>query len=251
MRDQLDLDATLEDFISPGSEWIEIGSKRTHVKSYLSDFLFSPARANAPVRTLSGGERNRLLLARLFARPANVLVLDEPTNDLDIDTLELLEDLLQQYEGTVFLVSHDRRFLDNVVTSTLVFEGDGAWREYVGDVQDWMTQSARAAAMNRESTASTAAPAPKAALASVAVAPAGATPTTRKKLSYKEQRELESLPARIAELEAEQAEINKALENGTIYASDPARAAQLGARHAEIEEAWLAAMERMESLCST
>ena len=118
MRDQLDLDATLEDFISPGSEWIEIGNKRTHVKSYLSDFLFSPARANAPVRTLSGGERNRLLLARLFARPANVLVLDEPTNDLDIDTLELLEDLLQQYEGTVFLVSHDRRFLDNVVTST-------------------------------------------------------------------------------------------------------------------------------------
>jgi ATP-binding cassette subfamily F protein uup len=154
MRDQLDLDATLEDFISPGSEWIEIGSKRTHVKSYLSDFLFSPARANAPVRTLSGGERNRLLLARLFARPANVLVLDEPTNDLDIDTLELLEDLLQQYEGTVFLVSHDRRFLDNVVTSTLVFEGDGAWREYVGDVPDWMTQSARAAAMSRDNNVS-------------------------------------------------------------------------------------------------
>jgi ABC transport system ATP-binding/permease protein len=126
MRDQMNLDATLEDFISPGSEWIEIGNKRTHVKSYLSDFLFSPARANAPVRTLSGGERNRLLLARLFARPANVLVLDEPTNDLDIDTLELLEDLLQQYEGTVFLVSHDRRFLDNVVTSTIVSEGDGA-----------------------------------------------------------------------------------------------------------------------------
>ncbi|HEX5738441.1 MAG TPA: ATP-binding cassette domain-containing protein [Hydrogenophaga sp.] len=250
MRDQLDLDATLEDFISPGSEWIEIGSKRTHVKSYLSDFLFSPARANAPVRTLSGGERNRLLLARLFARPANVLVLDEPTNDLDIDTLELLEDLLQQYEGTVFLVSHDRRFLDNVVTSTLVFEGEGAWREYVGDVQDWMTQSARAAAMNRESNLATAAPAPKAAPAVGAVAPVAVAPTVRKKLSYKEQRELENLPARIAELEAEQAEINKALENGTIYASDPARAAQLGARHAEIEEAWLAAMERMESLCN-
>ena len=134
MREQLDLNATLEDFISPGSEWIEINGKRTHVKSYLGDFLFSPARANAPVRTLSGGERNRLLLARLFARPANVLVLDEPTNDLDIDTLELLEDLLQQYEGTVFLVSHDRRFLDNVVTSTLVAEGEGHWREYVGDV---------------------------------------------------------------------------------------------------------------------
>ena len=145
MREQLNLDATLEDFISPGSEWIEINGKRTHVKSYLGDFLFSPARAHSPVRTLSGGERNRLLLARLFARPANVLVLDEPTNDLDIDTLELLEDLLQQYEGTVFLVSHDRRFLDNVVTSTLVAEGEGRWREYVGDVQDWLTQSARAA----------------------------------------------------------------------------------------------------------
>ena len=250
MRDQLDLDATLEDFISPGSEWIEIGSKRTHVKSYLSDFLFSPARANAPVRTLSGGERNRLLLARLFARPANVLVLDEPTNDLDIDTLELLEDLLQQYEGTVFLVSHDRRFLDNVVTSTLVFEGDGAWREYVGDVQDWMTQSARAAALNRDSDVSAAAPASKPAPATAAASPVSAAPSARKKLSYKEQRELESLPAKIAELEAEQAEINKVLESGAIYTSDPARAAQLGARHAEIEEAWLAAMERMESLCS-
>ena len=212
--------------------------------------MFSPARANAPVRTLSGGERNRLLLARLFARPANVLVLDEPTNDLDIDTLELLEDLLQQYEGTVFLVSHDRRFLDNVVTSTLVFEGDGAWREYVGDVQDWMTQSARAAALNRDSDVSAAAPASKPVPATAAVSPVSAAPSARKKLSYKEQRELESLPAKIAELEAEQAEINKALESGAIYTSDPARAVQLGARHAEIEEAWLAAMERMESLCS-
>jgi ABC transport system ATP-binding/permease protein len=133
-REQLDLDATLEDFISPGSEWIEIGSRRQHVKSYLGDFLFSPARAGSPVRSLSGGERNRLLLARLFARPANVLVLDEPTNDLDIDTLELLEQLVQDYAGTVFMVSHDRAFLDAVVTSTLVFEGDGRWREYEGGV---------------------------------------------------------------------------------------------------------------------
>jgi ATP-binding cassette subfamily F protein uup len=129
MRNALDLDATLEDFISPGSEWIEIGNRRQHVKSYLGDFLFSPARANSPVRSLSGGERNRLLLARLFARPANVLVLDEPTNDLDIDTLELLEELLQNFEGTVFLVSHDRTFLDNVVTSTIAYEGDAKWRE--------------------------------------------------------------------------------------------------------------------------
>ena len=244
MRDQVDLDATLEDFISPGSEWIEIGSKRTHVKSYLSDFLFSPARANAPVRTLSGGERNRLLLARLFARPANVLVLDEPTNDLDIDTLELLEDLLQQYDGTVFLVSHDRRFLDNVVTSTIVHEGDGRWREYVGDVQDWMTQSARAQALQRE-----AAPAPIAAPASAASAPAP-NATAKKKLSYKEQREFEALPQKIASLESEQAEVEKQLADSNIYTNDPAKAAQLGARHAEIEAEWLEAMERLEALAA-
>jgi ABC transport system ATP-binding/permease protein len=246
MRDQIDLDATLEDFISPGSEWIEIGNKRTHVKSYLSDFLFSPARANAPVRTLSGGERNRLLLARLFARPANVLVLDEPTNDLDIDTLELLEDLLQQYDGTVFLVSHDRRFLDNVVTSTIVHEGDGRWREYVGDVQDWMTQSARAQTLSREREASN----PPAPAAPAAPPPTPeATPTaTKKKLSYKEQRELDALPELISALEAEQAEVERALDGGKLYASDPARAAQLGARHADIEVEWLQALERLEAL---
>ncbi|PZO12851.1 MAG: ABC transporter ATP-binding protein [Burkholderiales bacterium] len=245
MRDQLDLDATLEDFISPGSEWIEIGNKRTHVKSYLSDFLFSPARANAPVRTLSGGERNRLLLARLFARPANVLVLDEPTNDLDIDTLELLEDLLQQYEGTVFLVSHDRRFLDNVVTSTLVFEGEGRWREYVGDVQDWLTQSARSEALQRERDAQTAVPAVKAA---PAAAPTSAPTTNKKKLSYKEQREFDGLPARIAALELEQGTIDKELGGGQLFNTDPARAAQLGARHADIEAEWMRAMERWEVL---
>jgi ATP-binding cassette subfamily F protein uup len=244
MRDQINLDATLEDFISPGSEWIEIGNKRTHVKSYLGDFLFSPARANAPVRTLSGGERNRLLLARLFARPANVLVLDEPTNDLDIDTLELLEDLLQQYEGTVFLVSHDRRFLDNVVTSTLVAEGDGVWREYVGDVQDWLTQSARAAqaaAANKPSAepAKSNAPAP---------APAPAAPAARRKLSYKEQRELDVLPAEISALEAEQTTLEVALADGQLYANDPALAANKAQRLAEVEERWIAAMERLEAL---
>jgi ATP-binding cassette subfamily F protein uup len=244
MRDQLDLDATLEDFISPGSEWIEIGNKRTHVKSYLSDFLFSPARANAPVRTLSGGERNRLLLARLFARPANVLVLDEPTNDLDIDTLELLEDLLQQYEGTVFLVSHDRRFLDNVVTSTLVFEGEGRWREYVGDVQDWLTQSARSAALQRERGEQAPIPAAK----PTPSAPTPAPVATKKKLSYKEQREFDALAPRIAALEAEQASIDKELENGQLFHSNPARAAQLGARHAEVEGEWLQALERWEAL---
>jgi ATP-binding cassette subfamily F protein uup len=242
MREQIDLDATLEDFISPGSEWIEIGNKRTHVKSYLGDFLFSPARANSPVRSLSGGERNRLLLARLFARPANVLVLDEPTNDLDIDTLELLEDLLQQYEGTVFLVSHDRRFLDNVVTSTLVAEGDGLWREYEGSVEDWLTQSARARPA-RETAKAPATPA-----ASAPQTNATPTASTRRKLSYKEQRELEALPGQIEALETEQAQLEKALADGSLYASDPPRAAQMASRLMEVEEAWMAAMERLEAL---
>jgi ATP-binding cassette subfamily F protein uup len=146
LRAGLNLDASLVDTISPGSEWVEIAGQRQHVMTYLQNFLFAPARANSPVRTLSGGERNRLLLARLFARPANVLVLDEPTNDLDIETLDLLEELLIDYPGTVFLVSHDRRFLDRVVTSTLVAEGGGRWLEYEGGVSDWLAQSARAAA---------------------------------------------------------------------------------------------------------
>jgi ATP-binding cassette subfamily F protein uup len=245
MRDQINLDASLEDFISPGSEWIEIGNRRTHVKSYLGDFLFSPARASSPVRSLSGGERNRLLLARLFARPANVLVLDEPTNDLDIDTLELLEDLLQQYEGTVFLVSHDRRFLDNVVTSTLVAEGNGLWREYEGDVQDWLTQSARAQALNAQAAARDASPA-------AAAAPESSKPresgNLRRKLSYREQRELESLPGQIEALETEQAALEKALADGSLYVSDPALAAQKAARLMAVEEQWMAAMERLEAL---
>ncbi len=243
MREQIDLDATLEDFISPGSEWIEIGNKRTHVKSYLGDFLFSPARANSPVRSLSGGERNRLLLARLFARPANVLVLDEPTNDLDIDTLELLEDLLQQYEGTVFLVSHDRRFLDNVVTSTLVAEGDGVWREYEGSVEDWLTQSARARPV-RESAAK----APAAQVTAASASSASPATSSRRKLSYKEQRELDALPGQIEALETEQAQLEKALADGALYASDPPRAAQMAARLVAVEEQWTAAMERLEAL---
>jgi ATP-binding cassette subfamily F protein uup len=245
MRDALDLDATLEDFISPGSEWIEIGNQRKHVKSYLGDFLFSPARSHSPVRSLSGGERNRLLLARLFARPANVLVLDEPTNDLDIDTLELLEDLLQNYDGTVFLVSHDRAFLDNVVTSTIVFEGEGRWREYEGGVQDWLTQSRRAQALAQDSAraqAQTAAPAKPAAPA--AIPPAA----VRRKLSYKEQRELDGLPAAISALEQEQRAINEELADGDLYGSNPARAAELTQRSARIDEELMAALERWEAL---
>ncbi|MDB5872275.1 MAG: putative transporter, ATP-binding component with duplicated domain, partial [Ramlibacter sp.] len=251
MRDALDLDATLEDFISPGSEWIEIGNQRKHVKSYLGDFLFSPARSNSPVRSLSGGERNRLLLARLFARPANVLVLDEPTNDLDIDTLELLEDLLQNYDGTVFLVSHDRAFLDNVVTSTIVFEGDGLWREYEGGVQDWLTQSRRAQALALAAapaggtrTASKEAGAQPTPTAAAAAAPA------RKKLSYKEQRELEALPGLIEGLEQEQRAIHEELSDGSLYASDAARAARLSERSGQIDNELTAALERWEDLGS-
>ena len=245
MRDALDMDATLADFISPGSEWIEIGSRRQHVKSYLGDFLFSPARANSPVRSLSGGERNRLLLARLFARPANVLVLDEPTNDLDIDTLELLEDLLQSYEGTVFLVSHDRAFLDNVATSTLAWEGPGLWREYEGGVQDWLTQSARWRALQESEATQPAA---------VQNTPAPAQPVSasaaplKKKLSYKDQRELDALPAKIEALEAEQNALRAALADGLLYQTDLEKAVEMQAREAKIDEELTLALERWESL---
>ncbi len=246
MRAALDPDATLEDFISPGSEWIEIGGKRQHVKSYLGDFLFSPARAASPVRSLSGGERNRLLLARLFARPANVLVLDEPTNDLDIDTLELLEELLQSYEGTVFLVSHDRAFLDNVVTSTLAWDGPGRWREYEGGVQDWLLQSARWQALRGEAADHAGPSATKAGAA--APAPAAREPTGKKKLSYKDQRELDALPARIETLEAEQAALRAELADGTLYQTDLARAVALQARDGAIEDELMQALERWERL---
>ncbi len=252
MRNALDMDASLEDFISPGSEWIEIGTQRKHVKSYLDDFLFSPARATSPVRSLSGGERNRLLLARLFARPANVLVLDEPTNDLDIDTLELLEELLQKYDGTVFIVSHDRTFLDNVATSTLVFEGTddkpGFWREYEGGVQDWLIQSERARSLAPQ--AKPAAPIAKSTVAEQPKAPAAQPAVKARKLSYKEQRELDALPELIASLEAEQKETQAALNDSSLYASDPAKMAQLHKRDTEIEDALMTALERWEQLSS-
>ena len=256
MRNGLDMDASLEDFISPGSEWIEIGTQRKHVKSYLDDFLFSPARATSPVRSLSGGERNRLLLARLFARPANVLVLDEPTNDLDIDTLELLEELLQNYNGTVFIVSHDRTFLDNVATSTLVFEATednpGSWREYEGGVQDWLIQSERARNMSAAAKPNSASPAKTTEPAKAAQTPAAnANSTKPKKLSYKEQRELDALPDLIASLETEQKQTQAALTDNSLYASDPAKIAQLHARDTEIETALMAALERWETLSAT
>ncbi len=248
MRSTLDLDATLADTISPGSEWVEFAGQRKHVMSYLNDFLFSPERANSPVRTLSGGERNRVLLARLFALPANVLVLDEPTNDLDIDTLELLEELLQGYPGTVFLVSHDRRFLDNVVTSTIAWEGDeapGLWREYEGGYEDWKAQRDRARSLREKSARSSAVPTP----APPAVAAAAAPAPKRTKLSYKEQRELEALPGRIEALEAEQKDLGDQLASAEIYA-DAKRLAQVQARFAALDAELLAALERWELLGS-
>jgi len=194
LRAQIDLKKTVADTIAPGSEWVEIGGVKKHIKSYLNDFLFSPQRADSPVEALSGGERNRLLLARLFALPANLLVLDEPTNDLDIDSLELLEQVLEDYSGTLILVSHDRRFLDNTVTQVLAAEGNGEWHEYVGGYSDWVKyrrpQAAPAAAPKAEKPAQ-----PK---------PARAKSV---KLSYKEERELESLPKEIDALETEQQEL--------------------------------------------
>lgn len=252
MRNRLDLDATLEDFISPGSEWIEIGDKRQHVKSYLGDFLFSPARANSPVRSLSGGERNRLLLARLFARPANVLVLDEPTNDLDIETLEVLEELLQNYTGTVFLVSHDRTFLDNVVTSTIVWEGSasntGFWREYTGSVQDWQAQSKRTLQFQADENIQSTPQAASATKPSTQPEKSAPASTKKRKLSYKEQRELDSLPEKIEALEAEQQQINQQLANPEIYSQDAQLATELHQRNAAIEEELTHALQRWEDL---
>jgi ATP-binding cassette subfamily F protein uup len=248
MRTGLNLEATLADTISPGSEWVEVGGQRKHVMSYLGDFLFSPERAHSPVRTLSGGERNRLLLARLFALPANVLVLDEPTNDLDIETLELLEELLQNYDGTVFLVSHDRRFLDNVVTSTIAWEGElqpGLWREYEGGYEDWVLQRGRSRAAQAAAAPRPAAPAPVPASPSPAAPKPAATP---KKLSFKEQRELDELPARIEALEAEQKAIGERLAGAELYTQAPQDVAPLQARYAQIEDELMAALERWEAL---
>ncbi|MBU6142977.1 MAG: ATP-binding cassette domain-containing protein [Betaproteobacteria bacterium] len=228
MREALDLDATLEDFISPGAEWVEISGERKHVKSYLGDFLFAPERARSPIGSLSGGERNRLLLARLFTRPANVLVLDEPTNDLDVETLDLLEELLQNYLGTVFLVSHDRAFLDQVVTSTIAYEGHATWRQYVGGYDDWVRQ--RPTGLTQESGALK-----KAVVPAARQAPANAPPAKALKLNSKEKQELASIPDQITALEKEQAEISVQLADPETYKTDGSRVARLRARFAEID----------------
>ncbi len=249
MRAQLDPERSLADTIAPGSDWIEIAGNRKHVMSYLGDFLFSPERARSPVRSLSGGERNRLLLARLFARPANVLVLDEPTNDLDIPTLELLEELLTDYDGTVLLVSHDRAFLDNVVTSVIAAEGDGKWREYVGGFSDWQVQKARSDELARAAvSASNAAAASAAGKGGSKDSSAGRNAQRSVKLSFKEQRELESLPVQIAALENEQKEIAGKLGDGSLFSKDAKAAQRLTERNSEIDAALIGALERWEQL---
>ncbi len=232
MREQLDPDKTVAETVSPGSDWVEVGGARKHVLSYLGDFLFPPRRVNSPVRMLSGGERNRLLLARLFARPANVLVLDEPTNDLDIESLELLEEALQDYPGTLLLVSHDRAFLDNVVTQTLAAEGGGLWREYAGGYSDWLRQRAEPSAK--------------------VLAEKKPSPATRErpraKLSYKEARELETLPAELEALEAEQHALAEKMGDPAYYRQDAAAMRRDQQRSEQIEALIHEKLERWEAL---
>jgi ATP-binding cassette subfamily F protein uup len=230
LREALDPDKTVAETISPGSEWVESAGGRKHVMSYLGDFLFPPRRAASPVRMLSGGERNRLLLARLFAKPANVLVLDEPTNDLDIESLELLEAALQDYAGTILLVSHDRAFLDNVVTQTLAAEGGGQWREYAGGYADYLLQR----------PASVVDPRP------ASVAKRGGS--RRIKLTYKETRELEALPGEIEALEAEQHALAAKMSAPDYFRQGPEALRADRARSAEIEALLMEKLERWHAL---
>jgi ABC transport system ATP-binding/permease protein len=240
-RSQLDPEATLAEVISPGSEYVEFRGARQHVIGYLGDFLFAPERARSPVKSLSGGERNRLLLARLFAKPANLLVLDEPTNDLDIETLELLEALLQDYPGTVFLVSHDRAFLDNVVTQSIVSEGQGRWKEYVGGYADWVRQRVVVSAVSAQSAG-----------AKMPVG-AGDTPLSnaakeKSKLSFKEQRELEQLPEKIAALEVEQKSLHARFSDPAFFQAQSEAMRAVQARLTAVEREIETAMSRWEVL---
>ncbi|WP_415302172.1 ATP-binding cassette domain-containing protein [Alcaligenes sp. SJTW-7] len=242
MRSNLDENATLADTISPGSEWVEIGNQRKHIMSYLEDFLFPAARAHSPVRSLSGGERARLALARMFAQPTNVLVLDEPTNDLDIETLELLEDLIQDYTGTVLLVSHDRTFLDNVVTQVIAAEGDGHWGEYVGGYDEWLAQRPQAKAETPAASASTPAAAEK---------PAAERNNKANKpgrLAPWEEKELEALPEKIAAIESQQAELAEQLSAPDLYKDGSARADEINQQLDQLNTDLEQLFERWEKL---
>src|SRR5690625_765351 len=264
MRSSLDEDSTVIDAINPGNEWVEIGQQRKHVVSYLEDFLFEPAQAQAPVRTLSGGERARLALARLFTQPTNVLVLDEPTNDLDIETLELLEELLADYAGTVLLVSHDRSFLNNVVTQVIVAQGEGQWQEYVGGYDDWLeqqlaqqqaqktTQHQGAKTAARSAEANVQAPATKESKAATQpetrTTQDSARPTRRSRLAPWEAKELEALPEKIASLEKRQAELADKLADPNLYDEGPEKAQEIEAQIEQTEEEMLELFESWENL---
>ncbi len=235
LRAQLDPDSTLAETVSPGSDWVQVGEERKHVTSYLNEFLFDSRRAHAPVRMLSGGERNRLLLARLFARPANVLVLDEPTNDLDIESLELLETTLQEYPGTLLLVSHDRAFLDNVVTQTIANEGEGIWREYIGGYSDWLRQSAGRSARTSAAKSTFAATLP-------------AKSATVRKMSYKEQRQLDGLPREIEGLETEQQQLAARMCAADYHRATPDQMRIDSLRSSELETVIAQKIARWEEL---
>jgi ATP-binding cassette subfamily F protein uup len=240
LRHQLDLEKTVIDNVAEGRDFIDIDGQSRHVLSYLGDFLFSPQRARTPVKALSGGERARLLLAKLFSKPANLLVLDEPTNDLDVETLELLEEVLSAFKGTVLMVSHDRAFLDNVVTSTLVFEGEGKVREYVGGYQDWLRQGGSPRLLGVTDTKSGKAELASAVVEAVPV-PAQEIPvaSAKKKLSYKLQRELEALPGQIDEVEKQIAALTAEMAAPGFYQKPAeqtaATLAQLENRQGELD----------------
>ena len=236
LRNALDLEKTVKDNVSEGSDFVDVNGGRRHIYSYLQDFLFSPERARTPVKALSGGERNRILLAKLLLKPSNLIVMDEPTNDLDMVTLELLEEMLGGYKGTLLLISHDRAFMDNVVTSTWVFDGKGNIDEYIGGYQDYLEQRPDQTAVDQKSAAKK------------AIAKGSVEAPKKVKLSYKDQRALEQLPAEMEALEKEQAEINAQLADGNLFVSDNDKAMKLSARLAEIDEQLLEKMERWEEL---
>ncbi|PJI35387.1 ATP-binding cassette domain-containing protein [Acinetobacter pseudolwoffii] len=238
LRNALDLEKSVKDNVSEGSDHVDVNGNRRHIYSYLQDFLFSPERARTPVKALSGGERNRILLAKLLLKPSNLIVMDEPTNDLDMVTLELLEEMLGGYKGTLLLISHDRAFMDNVVTSTWVFDGKGNIDEYVGGYQDYLEQRPDQTVVDQKSAV-------KKAMAKAEAAPVAAK---KVKLSYKDQRALEQLPAEMEALEKEQAEINTQLADGSLFVSDSDKAMQLSQRLSEIDELLLEKLERWEEL---
>ncbi len=243
LRNALDLEKTVMANVSEGSDFVDVNGNRRHIYSYLQDFLFSPERARTPVKALSGGERNRILLAKLLLKPSNLIVMDEPTNDLDMVTLELLEEMLSEYKGTLLLISHDRAFMDNVVTSTWVFDGKGNIDEYIGGYQDYLEQRPDQKVVDQKSDVK------KAQAKAEAAALAAATPTPKKvKLSYKDQRELEQLPAEIEKLEAEQTELSKKLADGSWFVSDANAATLASQRLAEIDELLLEKLERWDVL---